>query len=494
MQNVLQKLLLVFFSIKITMNGKDEKMNSELQKKWFVYLSDHHEGPFNAVELSQKQKSGMVTTQSYVWAEGMADWKPMVEVHELTHDLKKVESLSIVSPAGERASYSKGTPPAFNSKPLVKVGLIVASILFILTVTLAILSRSSSEDIHALIRPTLNKIIDRAPMVSPLFHLMPNTNDIKGDARKEMEEALLGAPTANVRIAIALSQNDPNRPNFYLATNLPDHTKFDVYLIGNSDTLLNRLQFRTQLVISTMRGLGKSDVLLSDDGQPLSKGEYQVWVTEAQEQDDALKDTLSKFPVNRPSGILPPPLPNSAKFVLNKTIFIGGARDDNYLTRLKAFHEKIKQNSEKELIELRQYADTLTLQYQTLTGEFEKILKAKKPSESQKNNWKKTSKQWLEINAQLEQTIQTWSKETLQNEFFYGVAYELVKSAYDSIRNLYSIENEYLEKTEERSRFQIQHGKAVSECKQTLDQLRGKIEVILKAPKSPNGLPKREGL
>jgi hypothetical protein len=476
------------------MNGKDKKMNSELQKKWFVYLSDHHEGPFNAVELSQKQKSGIVTTQSYVWAEGMTDWKPLLEVNELIHDLKKLESPNVVSPANEKNSSRHLKLSNHKSTLALKIVVIFFGFIFLGVLTLAILSRSGSERIHLMIRPTLNKIIDRAPILSSIFYLIPNTNELKADARKEMEEALLGTPAQSVKIAIALSQNNPNRPSLIVATNLPDRTKFEVYLIGNSDTLLNRLHYQTQFTVNTMRGLGRSEVLLSEDGQPLSKGEYQIWVTEAQEQDDSLKDILSSFPVNRPAGVLPAPLPNSAKFVLNKTVFIGGARDEQYLTRLKAFHEKIKLNSEKELVELRQYADTLTLQFQSLTNEFEKVLKRKQPTAEQLGNWKKSSKQWLEINGQMEQTIQTWSKETLTNEFFYGTAYELVKSAYDSIKNLFTIENNYMEKPEGHTTFQIQHGKAVSECKQTLDQLKGKIELILKAPKSPNGLPKREGL
>jgi len=469
-------------------------MNSELQKKWFVYLSDHHEGPFNAVELSQKQKSGTVTAQSYVWAEGMTDWKPLMEVNELTQDLKKLDSLTVVSPAAEKKGNNNTSTKSLSSKPLIKIMGIVGGICFLFILALSLLSRSSSEDLHAIIRPTLNNIINKAPFLSPLFHLLPNTNDLKSEARKELEDALVGSPSNGVKISVALSQSDPNRPSLYFATNLPDHTKLDIYLIGNSDTLLNRLQYQTQLSITTLRGLGKSEVILSDDGQSISKGEYQIWVTEAQEQDDSVKTQLTNFPTNRPSGALPAILPNSAKFIINKTFFIGGARDENYLTKLKAFHEKIKQNSEKELVELRQYADTLVLQYQTLTSEFEKILKLKKPSDAQKNNWKKTSKQWIEINTQLEQTIQTWSKETLQNEFFYGSAYELVKGAYDSIKNLFAIENSYLEKSEDRAAFQIQHGKAVSESKQTLDQLKSKIDLILKAPKSLNGLPKREGL
>ena len=469
-------------------------MNSELQKKWFVYLSDHHEGPFSAVELSQKHKAGSVSPQSYVWSEGMVDWKPLMEVSELAYDLKKLETVSHVSPAEEREVPSdpeiKKKPK--NSKFLTIIGTSMLALLALSIITLAILSRSSNEEFHASIRPTLFKVIDHLPFMSSIIRLVPSTSELKPTARKELEEAQLGSPETNVRLSVALAQNDPNRPTLYVGTNLPDHIKLDLYLIGNDDTLLNRLQFKTQMTIIINHGLGKTDVLLTDDGQPLPKGEYQLWVTESQDQEELIKDKLAKLSPSRPAGALPPTIPVSAKFVMSSTIFIGGVRDESYLTHLKAFHEKIKQSSEKELIELRQYADTLTLQYQTLSLEFGKILRSRKPTESQKRHWKLTSDQWQAINAQLEQTIQTWSKETLQNEFFYGNAYELVKSAYDSIKNLFTIENAYVIKSGSLSAFEIQHGKALSESRQTLDQLRGKIDLILKAPKSPNGLPRRE--
>ena len=50
------------------------------EKKWFVYLGDHHEGPFSLEDIQSKLSQGQVTTQSFVWAEGMTDWKAMTEV------------------------------------------------------------------------------------------------------------------------------------------------------------------------------------------------------------------------------------------------------------------------------------------------------------------------------------------------------------------------------------------------------------------------------
>ncbi|MCM2323623.1 MAG: DUF4339 domain-containing protein, partial [Oligoflexia bacterium] len=50
------------------------------EKKWFVYLGDHHEGPFSVTEIQAKMHEGQVTSSSYVWAEGMQDWLVMTEV------------------------------------------------------------------------------------------------------------------------------------------------------------------------------------------------------------------------------------------------------------------------------------------------------------------------------------------------------------------------------------------------------------------------------
>jgi hypothetical protein len=57
-----------------------EKMHDFEEKKWFVYLSDHHEGPFSLSDLQQRMTHGEINPSSYVWAEGMADWKVMTEV------------------------------------------------------------------------------------------------------------------------------------------------------------------------------------------------------------------------------------------------------------------------------------------------------------------------------------------------------------------------------------------------------------------------------
>jgi|GEM_PF-4044962 len=56
---------------------------SDQQKIWFIYLTDHHEGPFTASEIAEKAKAGLVNGQSLAWKDGMPEWVPAETIPEL---------------------------------------------------------------------------------------------------------------------------------------------------------------------------------------------------------------------------------------------------------------------------------------------------------------------------------------------------------------------------------------------------------------------------
>jgi hypothetical protein len=65
---------------------------SDQQKIWFIYLTDHHEGPFTPAEVAEKIGQGAVTPQSLGWKDGMAEWVPIESIPEL--------SAALSAPAG----------------------------------------------------------------------------------------------------------------------------------------------------------------------------------------------------------------------------------------------------------------------------------------------------------------------------------------------------------------------------------------------------------
>jgi hypothetical protein len=75
-------------------------MDSAEEKKWFIYVGDHHEGPFSLNDLRGKMSQGIISDKSYTWAEGMADWQVITEVQPLS----PLFSSGPVSPTQEQAS------------------------------------------------------------------------------------------------------------------------------------------------------------------------------------------------------------------------------------------------------------------------------------------------------------------------------------------------------------------------------------------------------
>ena len=57
---------------------------SDDQKIWFIYLTDHHEGPFTPAEVAEKIGQGMLTAQSLGWKDGMPEWLPIESIPELS--------------------------------------------------------------------------------------------------------------------------------------------------------------------------------------------------------------------------------------------------------------------------------------------------------------------------------------------------------------------------------------------------------------------------
>jgi hypothetical protein len=56
---------------------------SDPQKIWFIYLSDHHEGPFTPAEVGEKLQQGLVNGQSLAWKDGMAEWVALETIPDL---------------------------------------------------------------------------------------------------------------------------------------------------------------------------------------------------------------------------------------------------------------------------------------------------------------------------------------------------------------------------------------------------------------------------
>lgn len=91
--------------------GADVAEAAPKKDAWSVNLTDDDSREMTTSELVAGWKSGLVTTDAYVWKDGMDDWKAVLEVPELKKQLlaaKPLKDDGVVSSAGAGASVGGG--------------------------------------------------------------------------------------------------------------------------------------------------------------------------------------------------------------------------------------------------------------------------------------------------------------------------------------------------------------------------------------------------
>ncbi len=524
-------------------------MDSFNEKKWFVYLTDHHEGPFSLAEIQAKMAQSQVTTTNYVWAEGMADWKAMPEVPEFAPlvsqspatatsaetDIRE-PTVTLSSPSIQRPAVTQkplnhqeaeATPDSSTDlqesmtepaqvivpkKPkrkssgsgwllwllilLIPIGLTTAYFQGALQPVLDIPAvKATLQTATDTTQPYLLKLVDHFPALGKWISPIPALEDVSPeeyDALKAAANQKLEAGPP--KLAIALSTTDPLAPSFYIAADLPDGAVVDIYVEGIPDTLLNQLSFESKTRATLTKKLGKSSVIKFPDGKPLPKGEFIVYATEATEQLATVKKVLDPIPPILAKA--PAAMPRGFKLLSSKTYFLGGPKDAMYTSRLKDFHDKLREKAQSELNEVKQFATTLEGRLTETTTLFAKVKsqakKGKLPPLAKKS-WSDFHGKWHELSSQLNDTFSKWTPEAV-NDFFYGVLYQLTQSAGTAIEQVHTIQDEFVSGKSSPQAFDIQLGTVVSGAQTALAALKAKIEQAEKIAPTPNGMPRREGL
>ncbi len=612
-----------------------------MEKKWFVYLGDHHEGPFSLDEIKEKMTQGVVRTDMYVWAEGMVDWVPMVEVSEFSmlvspvveppsvemsaplevevapsesltldppgeeilneevpvEEPKTEESLNVESAPQEQdilpqiqlqeipddqpstppsevisaamqaqgveaessAGLEKKTPEpeseptqaltvkekkqqekevkisAKNAqkekkkaikiakraekkkKPeMAKVGIKSSSPilkprvpkrgsrLFILIALMGGMAfgymegyfdpflnsptvKTELQKLQDKIRPHLLKLRNDVPFLADLISPIPEVSDVSPIDYQELKNAAGFPIDQGPKVAIAASGGDTLSPSFYIATNLPDGARFDLFIKGVPGTLLNRTEFFTSGVIETQSGLGKSEVLKFPDGTPIPRGEYELYVVESEKQSPQAGALIDSYAVH--SGQYPDFVRENHKIFKKQTLFLGGKKDNQYLVRLKNYHDSLMKRAQIELNELSQFSSTLISQYNSTVTTFRKLKKGKRTNKK-KRTWKKFATRWYQLQDQMIDTFSKWNDETIEKDRFFFSMYKITKEAGFAVKNMHE------------SQAAIVLGLNSEPSDQEVNELATRAEALLRAlsarlkdtqslPRQPGGVPAR---
>jgi hypothetical protein len=346
--------------------------------------------------------------------------------------------------------------------------------------------------------PYLLKLAEKFPplrkWISPIPSL-PNVDPLD-------YEALRGAAGSSLEkegphLALALATDTVVMPSFYVASNLPDHTQFQVEVEGVYGTLTEPGEFRATSPLETQglaSHLGKTVPIRTADQKAPPKGKYTVFVYESDANPDGVKALISKLPASNAAGL--PEALRGKKLVAVKSYFLGGNNDKLYPVELKRFHDKVGEEAKREIAETKQFALTLNSQLTESLQKFAVLRSGKSsPKGAQKRSqWNAFNRSWSTLETGLNQQFQAWTPEVLQKTLFHNALYKDLQDAGAAVQKVHELENSYFNNSVDLKSFDIQYGQLQSHAQTAVTGLMNRINQVEQTPPTDSGLPKREGL
>jgi hypothetical protein len=112
----------------------------------------------------------------------------------------------------------------------------------------------------------------------------------------------------------------------------------------------------------------------------------------------------------------------------------------------------------------------------------------------QRKTWELFHNEWMRLQGQLDQIFLKWTPHTIQDQFFFGILYQLTQQVGQSVEKVHGFQHAYFTGSHDVKTFEIQLGEASSIAQGSISLLKAKIAQAEKIPYTPNGMPRREGL
>ncbi len=517
------------------------------EKKWFLHIDGKNDGPLSISEMRDRNRAGVLTSTTFVWCDGMADWVEAAQVSALAEvfsagaassfdagtgrtrmagaegtiaagpqvkqgsselTMTGAEALPLKTQAniraGAHAAAAGASAGGKSSKTryvilggvgLTVIGLAVAgSMGFLSPVFSHPAVKSVTGSLRDALSPVTLKLVDRFPGLASLFPPLPALDDVAPEDLADLESAAVGLPAdVGPKMALVLSLNEGAGPFFYGSTNLPDGAKAELLVEGMPDTLVRQLSGFVKVQGVFEKRLMKTPPVKASDGQALPKGEYVVSLYEADQQPEAVATLLAPMPAKTVAKASAD-LPKGRKLVIRRVFFLGGKKDEAYKKQLAEVHETLKQKAKSELEEVKQLSATLESQLKETTDQF-KRLRGMKNSKAAQKAWGEFHGKWSGLDAKLTEAFQKWTPEILTTQLFYGVLYSQVLATGQAVQKAHGMHQSFFTGgAADPKAFEIQQGEALSAAESALNGLKAKVDAAEKIPPSPAGLPRREGL
>ncbi len=293
------------------------------------------------------------------------------------------------------------------------------------------------------------------------------------------------------RFAISIGSKSTISPTVYISSNLPDETKFDLFVNDEEGTLVDRISYQLHTQLSLTSKLGKVSMMQGENAKPIAEGKYVFYLALSDDQSEKVKLELAHL---KPLTVEPPKnIPLNLKIVAHERYFLGGDEEVVYKKRLAEYHKKLGIKAKDELDELDQFLGTLENQLNSTKVKFNLSRDLATPSK-RTQAWSPFHDLWKTLQDRVDQYFDPRTTEVLKSDFFYANLYILLKYVSYQISTVHQIQNSFFSQSRLGADFDLRLTGAIATAEKSASLLRSKIVQANQVKPASDGMPKRDGL
>jgi hypothetical protein len=259
------------------------------------------------------------------------------------------------------------------------------------------------------------------PMIYKFISPIPAIPDVSPADYEKLKEAAKGDPNIDgAMVAIVPALSEVTQPYFFIATNLPSGTFFEVYFKGVEGTLIGAFHHQSFVRVETREKVGRTAIIRLQDS-PLPRGQYLVAVVESLNQPEEINSQIKSFVPS--SSKLPDNVPDGRKVTALETFYIGGPKNDEYKERLAQFHSQVREKASSEVTEVKQLMETMAAHSKSLLESGGSALR----TGGRRFAFERFLKNWEPMHLQIYQTTQGWTPTSMDQNHYYTKLYVRAK-------------------------------------------------------------------
>ena len=523
-------------------------MDSMSEKKWFIYINDQNEGPFSVSELQEKLKNGQLTSESFVWAEGMEDWEQITHVPNLSALLikeapepdstltlspisaeeslgndellqpvevsvkeKKSENLTIkkssktseMAPALEQSGIfeipvvkdkkvkdhlSEG-PPMLPKEPAPsRFGMKKIRIFIYLLILVGggyYFYGNSFDSVKKVIPFSISPSVQDA--FKKIKGLIPTETIEKIPYFKKLTEMF--SSTSSIE---DISPEDNEKIKNTIDAPLSAGSRAVVVFSDHSkkqsaNELTKGLKF---YVATNLKDNGALSVgFTGEEGTLLNYLNFEKSVTIRPKS--GIGSYQFSQEIDFPRGYFWITVEDQLKKNLfSQKIFLGGREDEYYKLGLQKFHDKIRSKAKEELIEIEQFYQNFSSQFKDLSQKFSETIKGK-ISSSKQIKWKKFYSGWNQFQGKLMDPLSKVNNDSDHSTYFLDDYLKLKQVAKD-LEDLSVSQNEYVFNSKSRNNLATKIKNYYTKMRNYLQAWENRIKILRTSLEKGIDLPPRK--